>query len=149
MAVTTLGIDLAKLSFALHGIDQQGSVLIKKNVRRANLAKMISKLEPCLIGMEACSGAHYWARLFIKMGHSVKLMPPQFVKPYVKSNKNDVFHLGITKLKVQYVKFNGFIKLGNWADAAKQSNRLGISPLRNKYVYELLNSKQNLKVKIS
>ncbi|MEZ8545949.1 IS110 family transposase [Vibrio cyclitrophicus] len=89
MAITTLGIDLAKLSFALHGIDQQGSVLIKKSVRRANLAKVISKLEPCLIGMEACSGAHYWARLFIKMGHSVKLMPPQFVKPYVKSNKND------------------------------------------------------------
>lgn len=59
-----------------------------------------------------------------------------------------VFNLGITRLKVQYVKFNGFIKLGKWADAAKQSNRLGISPLRNKYVYDLLNSKQNLQVKI-
>ncbi|TVL60754.1 transposase [Shewanella algae] len=88
-ATVTLGIDLAKNSFSPHGISADGTVTIKKSVTRVNLAKFIAKLEPCLIGMEACAGAHYWARKFTHFGHEVKLMPPQYVKPYVKTNKND------------------------------------------------------------
>jgi transposase len=87
--VKTLGIDLAKNIFQLHGVDKMGRCVLKRRVARSKLAEVIVKLPPCLIGMEACSGAHYWARKFQAMGHTVKLMAPQFVKPYVKSNKND------------------------------------------------------------
>lgn len=87
--ITTLGIDLAKNSFQLHGIDAQGKVVLKKNVSRSQLSLTIANILPCLIGMEACSGANHWAREFSKHGHDVKLISPQFVKPYVKSNKND------------------------------------------------------------
>ncbi|MEJ2767056.1 transposase, partial [Photobacterium sp. MCCC 1A19761] len=89
MTIVSLGIDLAKSSFALHGVDSSGKVLLKKNVSRKKLSETIINIPPCLIGMEACASAHYWARLFKQFGHDVKLMPPQFVKPYVKSNKND------------------------------------------------------------
>lgn len=89
MTIATLGIDLAKSSFALHGVDSSGKVLLKKNVSRKKLPEMLVNIPPCLVGMEACASAHYWARLFKQFGHDVKLMPPQFVKPYVKSNKND------------------------------------------------------------
>lgn len=87
--ITTLGIDLAKNSFQLHGIDEQGKVVLKKSVSRSQLSAMIANLPSCLIGMEACGGANYWAREFLKHGHDVKLISPQFVKPYVKSNKSD------------------------------------------------------------
>ena len=87
--ITTLGIDLAKNSFQLHGINRLGQVILRKKVSRSKLAILISNIPACLIGMEACSGANYWAREFIKYGHDVRLISPQFVKPYVKSNKND------------------------------------------------------------
>ena len=87
--VTVLGIDLAKNSFQLHGVSDEGEVILKKAVSRSKLSSIIANLQPCLIGMEACSGANYWAREFQKYGHNVKLISPQFVKPYVKSNKND------------------------------------------------------------
>ena len=87
--VTTLGIDLAKNSFQLHGVDDEGKVTLRKKVSRSQLSSIIVNLPKCLIGMEACSGASYWAREFINYGHEVKLISPQFVKPYVKSNKND------------------------------------------------------------
>lgn len=89
MNVKTLGIDLAKRVFQLHGIDSEGRVIIRKRLSRTEFPNFIAKLPPCLIGMEACSGSNYWARKFIQFGHTVKLMSPQFVKPYVKSNKND------------------------------------------------------------
>ncbi len=89
MNITTLGIDLAKDVFQLHAIDERGKTLLTKRVKRHKLADEIAKLPICKIGMEACGGAHYWARRFQAMGHEVKLMSPQFVKPYVKGNKND------------------------------------------------------------
>ena len=70
-------------------VPHQGKAVLRKQLRRNQVLSFISKLPPCLIGMEACGGAHYWAREFQKQGHTVKLMAPQFVKPYVKSNKND------------------------------------------------------------
>ncbi len=89
MNIKRIGIDLAKQVFQLHGVDGQEKVVLRKQLRRAQLLDYFKKLPPCLVGMEACGGAHYWARELQKLGHTVKLMAPQFVKPYVKSNKND------------------------------------------------------------
>ena len=89
MNITTIGIDLAKNVFQLHGVDAQGQSIVQKKITRNKLPEFVANLPPCLIGLEACGGAHYWARKFTQMGHQVKLMSPRFVKPYVKSNKND------------------------------------------------------------
>ena len=89
MKITTVGIDLAKNVFVVHGVDERGKAVLRKSLKRAEVAKFFAKLEPCLIGMEACGSAHFWARKLIGFGHTVKLMAPQFVKPYVKTNKND------------------------------------------------------------
>jgi len=89
MNIKTLGIDIAKRVFELHGVDEKDKVVLKQRVSRGELVVTIAHLPPCLIGIEACSGAHYWARRFRALGHEVKLINPQFVKPYVKSNKND------------------------------------------------------------
>src|SRR5438309_6441982 len=87
--VTTVGIDLAKRVFALHGVDDAGRVGLRKTVRREQLMQTVAALPPCLIGMEACSGAHEWARRFQELGHTVRLMAPVFGAPYRKSGKND------------------------------------------------------------
>lgn len=88
MAILTVGIDLAKTVFALHGVDQNGkAVLVKPKVARGQLLEVIANLPPCLIGMEACSGAHHWARQFRQFGHTVRLMAPKFVTPYRMSGK--------------------------------------------------------------
>lgn len=87
--VTTLGIDLAKRVFALHGIDGMGRVVLRQVARREQLIEAVVALPPCRIGMEACGGAHEWARRFTAMGHEVKLMAAKFVTPYRKNGKND------------------------------------------------------------
>jgi len=89
MEVTTIGIDLAKNVFQVHGVDVQGKVELKKQLKRDQMASFFANLRPCLIGMEACGSAHHWARKLQALGHTVKLMAPQFVKPYVKTNKHD------------------------------------------------------------
>jgi transposase len=89
MKVTTVGIDLAKNVFQLHGVNEFGKPVIKKQIRRDEMAEFFVNLPACLIGMEACGSAHHWARKLVSFGHNVKLMAPQFVKPYVKTNKND------------------------------------------------------------
>ena len=90
MQITTIGIDLAKMVFAIHGVDGRGKTVLQKQLRRGAMKRFFANLEPCLIGMEACGSAHYWARELEASGHRVKLMAAQFVKPYVKSNKNDL-----------------------------------------------------------
>jgi transposase len=87
--MSVLGIDIAKRLFHAIGMDERGTIVFRKRLSRHDLIPFIAKLPPVLIGMEACGGAHYWARRFREYGHEVKLMAPQFVKPYVKSNKND------------------------------------------------------------
>ena len=87
--IKVLGIDLAKNIFQLHGTDQRGKCVLSKRLTRAKLMEFMLNLPPCLIGIEACMGAHHWARIFERMGHAVKIMAPQFVKPYIRSNKND------------------------------------------------------------
>ena len=89
METTTVGIDLAKSVFVAHGVDQRGKVALRKSLKRDQVLPFFANLPPCLIGMEACGSAHYWARKLQELGHTVKLMAPQFVKPYVKTNKND------------------------------------------------------------
>lgn len=90
MKITTLGIDLAKDVFQLHGVDGHGRVVLKRQLKRKEMIGFFTKIEPCLVGMEACGSAHYWARRLTELGHTVKLMAPQFVKPYVKTNKHDM-----------------------------------------------------------
>jgi transposase len=89
MNITTIGIDLAKNVFQVHGTDERGKAVLGKALRRSQLMQFFTQLPPCLIGMEACGSAHFWARKLTELGHTVKLMAPQFVKPYVKTNKND------------------------------------------------------------
>ena len=90
MKITTIGIDLAKNVFQIHGVDEHGKVGVRKQLKRADMSNYFVNLAPCLIGMEACGSSHYWARKLEGYGHTVKLMAPQFVKPYVKTNKNDM-----------------------------------------------------------
>lgn len=87
--IKVLGIDLAKDVFQIHGTDVRGSRVLTKRLSRGKLSEYMANTAPCLVGIEACGGAHYWARVFESHGHIVKIMSPQFVKPYVKSNKND------------------------------------------------------------
>jgi transposase len=89
MKITTVGIDLAKDIFRVHGCDARGRVVVSKSLTRHELRTFMAKLQPCLVGMEACSTAHYWAHEMQKFGHQVKLMAPKFIRPYVKNNKND------------------------------------------------------------
>ena len=89
MQITTIGLDLAKSVFQVHGIDAAGQVVVRKSVRRAQMLAFFSKLPPCLVGIEACGTSHYWARELIRLGHEVRLMPPAYVKPYVKRGKTD------------------------------------------------------------
>ena len=88
MAIITIGIDLAKSVFAVHCVDESGKpALVRPEVPRAKLLELIANLPPCLIGMEACSGTHHWAREFAGFGHTVRLMAPKFVAPYRMSGK--------------------------------------------------------------
>lgn len=89
MEVTTAGIDLAKNVFQVHGVDEHGKTVLKKQLKRDQMGAFFANLPPCLIGVQACGSAHHWARKLQSFGHTVKLMAPQFVKPYVKTNKND------------------------------------------------------------
>jgi len=89
MQICRIGLDLAKYVFQVHGVDAQDEIVLRKTLRRDGVAQFFAELEPCIVGMEACCGSHYWARVLTDLGHEVRLISPQFVKPYVKSNKND------------------------------------------------------------
>ena len=85
----TVGLDLAKSVFQVHGVDAAGRVVVRRQLRRWQVLSFFERLGPCLVGLEACSGAHYWARELAGLGHEVRLMPPAYVKPYVKRGKTD------------------------------------------------------------
>ena len=89
MEVTTIGIDLAKHVFQVHAVDAVGKVIVRKALRRVQVLPFFTKLSPCLVGMEACGTSHYWARELSALGHTVKMMPPAYVKAYVKRGKTD------------------------------------------------------------
>jgi transposase len=88
MRVATIGLDIAKTIFQVHGIDAAGQVVVRQRLARRRVLAFFEKLAPCLIGIEACSTSHYWARELIARGHEVRLIPAQYVKPYVKRGKN-------------------------------------------------------------
>ena len=87
--VTTIGLDLAKHVFQVHGVDAEGATVLRKQLRRAQVLAFFSRLPPCLVGLEACATAHYWGRELRALGHEVRLMPAQYVKAYIKRNKHD------------------------------------------------------------
>ena len=89
MDVTTIGIDLAKHVFQVHAVDAAGSVVVRRALRRAQVLPFFAKLSPCLVGMEACGTSHHWARELSALGHTVRMMPPAYVKAYVKRGKTD------------------------------------------------------------
>ncbi len=89
MALKVIGLNIAKSVFQVHGIDEAGKAVLRRRLRRAEVLKRFAGIEPTLVGIEACHTAHYWAREIAALGHDVRLMPPQFVKPYIKSQKND------------------------------------------------------------
>src|SRR5436853_1223959 len=89
MKITTSGIEVAKAVREVHGVDERGNAVLRRQIRRSQVLLFFSRLEPCLIGMEACASSHYWARRLTALGHTVRLMSPQFVKPYRKNDKND------------------------------------------------------------
>jgi transposase len=90
MAVKVVGLDTAKHVFQVHGADATGRVLLRKRLRRGQVSDFFANLPKCLVGLEATRGAHYWARVIGTFGHEVRLIAPQFVKPYLKGQKNDV-----------------------------------------------------------
>jgi transposase len=89
MAMTTIGLDLAKYVFQLHGVDAEGNVIEKRRLRRCQVTAYFASIPPCLVGMEACAAAHFWGSELARLGHEVRLMPPQYVKAYLKRGKND------------------------------------------------------------
>ena len=88
--VTTIGLDIAKSVFQVHGIDAAGQVVIRRQLKRRYVLAFFQKLSPCLVGIEACASSHHWSRELKALGHTVRLMPPAYVKPYVKRQKNDM-----------------------------------------------------------
>ena len=88
-AITTIGLDIAKSVFQVHGVDAEGNVVIRRQLKRRYVLAFFQKLPPCLIGIEACASSHHWSRELQGLGHTARLMPPAYVKPYVKRHKND------------------------------------------------------------
>src|SRR5689334_20197178 len=88
-SISTIGLDIAKSVFQVHGIDAAGQIVIRRQLRRRHVLTFFQKLPPCLVGIEACASSHYWSRELQALGHTVRLMPPAYVKPYVKRQKND------------------------------------------------------------
>ena len=130
MSVTTIGIDIAKTVIQVHGVDASGQVVLRRRLGRTQLIPFLAGIPPCLVGIEACSSAHHWARELARFGHDVRLIPPQYVKPYVKRNKTDaadaeaifdnIAQVASQRLHVS-LDYSGCIPLD---DALRQSSRL-------------------------
>jgi transposase len=107
--VTTIGLDIAKSVFQAHGIDAEGKVVIRRQLKRRYVLAFFQKLPPCLIGIEACAASHHWSRELQRLGHTVRLMPPAYVKPYVKRQKNDAADAeaiceAVTRVNMRFVE---------------------------------------------
>jgi transposase len=107
-AIATVGLDLAKNVLQVHGIDGEGKVIVRRRLRRADVLRFFEQLPRCLVGLEACASAHHWARAIAALGHTVKLIPPAYVKPYVKRGKTDAAEAeaiceAVTRSKMRFV----------------------------------------------
>ncbi len=116
--VTTIGLDLAKSVFQVHGVDASGKPVVRRQLRRRQVLAFFKKLPPCLVGMEACASSHYWAREIAQLGHEVRMMPARYVRPYVKRNKNDAADAPFDKLRMR-----GDLRGGHAADHALCSDQ--------------------------
>src|SRR5471032_543217 len=125
----TIGIDIAKSVFQIHGVDADGTVVIRKRVGRAKVLEFFSGLPPCLVGMEACATAHQWARELKKYGHDTRLMPPTYVKAYVKRGKNDAADAAaiceaVTRPSMRFVPIRAFTEKTESRDSPAGTNRI-------------------------
>jgi transposase len=93
-SISTIGLDIAKSVFQVHGVDAAGQVVVRRQLRRRHVLAFFQKLPPCLVGIEACASSHHWSRELQALGHTVRLMPPAYVKPYVKRQKNEHHRCG-------------------------------------------------------
>jgi hypothetical protein len=118
---TTIGLDIAKSVFQVHGVDAGGQVIVRRQLKRRCVLTFFQKLSPCLIGIEACGSAHHWSRELQALGHTVRLMPPAYLKPYVKRQKNDATDAGYPR--------RGNSRSIPLADARSHSLALGRPPL--------------------
>src|SRR5262245_60632690 len=108
-AITTVGLDIAKSVFQVHGVDAAGEVIIRRQLKRRHVLPFFQKLPACVVGMEACATSHHWSREIGALGHTVRLMPPAYVKPYVKRQKNDAADAeaiceAVTRANVRFVE---------------------------------------------
>ena len=106
--VRTIGLDIAKSVFQVHGVDADGNVILRRQLKRRYVLAFFQKLPPCLVGIEACASAHHWSRELQAVGHTVRLMPPAYVKPYVKRHKNDAVDAeaiceAVTRANIRFV----------------------------------------------
>src|SRR5258707_6000305 len=106
--ITTIGLDIAKSVFQVHLVDAAGQVVIRRQLKRRHVLVFFQKLPPCLVGIEACASSHYWSRELTALGHTVRLMPPAYVKPYVKRHKNDAADAeaiceAVTRINMRFV----------------------------------------------
>ena len=116
--VSTIGLDIAKSVFQVHGVDGTGAVVMRKRVGRSKVLEFFGGLSPCLVGIEACPSAHYWSRELQAIGHTVKLMPPSYVKAYLKGSKNDANDLRGRNATVNAICFDQDAGTTDWPDAA-------------------------------
>src|SRR4030095_8899740 len=128
--ITTIGIDRAKKVFQVHGVDAEGKVVVARKLRRKEVLAFFAKLAPCLVGMEGCGRAHYWAREITKLGHTVKLMPPRYVKAYVKRGKTDAIDAAaiceaVTRPSMSFVPVKGIEQQGLSMLHSVRSQRIG------------------------
>ncbi len=126
MQITTIGLDLAKHWFQVHGVDANGHVVVRRRLWRSGVIAYFRSLEPCLVGIEACATAHHWARELTALGHTVKLMPPAYVKAYVKRNKNDAADAeaiceAVTRPSMRFVPVKGIRRAVFWSGNARCS----------------------------
>ena len=110
-AVTTIGLDIAKSVFQVHGVDAHGNVVVRRQLRRRQVLAFFKKLPACLVGVEACATSHHWSRELQALGHTVRLMPPAYVKPYLKRQKNDAADAeaiceAVTRPSMRFVETN-------------------------------------------
>ena len=125
--VATIGLDIAKSVFQVHGIDAEGVVVVERRLTRARVLPFFEKLAPCLVGIEACATAHHWARQLRALRHDVRLMPPAYVKPYVKRQKNDAADAeaiceAVTRPSMRFVEVKT-LPLGSGRLRARESDR--------------------------
>ena len=171
MKITTVGIDLAKNVFQVHGVDQRGKPVVERRLKRKQVLAFFAQLPPCLIGMEACGGAHYWARMLQAQGHTVQLMAPQFVKPYVKTNKTDAADAeaiceAVTRLNMRFVPIKnadqqsvlslhrarqGFVRASSGRGLRRQTKSEGcwrnmVSPFHKALAMSLNNYRRSLRM---